>query len=307
MARASDREVRAGRRRVRLTHPDKLLFAEDGLTKAHLVDYLVAVAPAMVPHVRDRPLSLHRFNDGLAGPGFFQKEIPRGAPDWVRRVRVPKQGGTVCHVLAQDAATLAWLGNQNCITPHVWTSRADRLDRPDRLVFDLDPADGDEDFGLVRRTARELRALLAELGSAAHAMTTGSRGVHVVVPLRRVHGFDRVHEVARAVAGELVARRPDELTTEFRKQERRGRLFVDVLRTRWAQTTVAPYAVRARPGAPVAAPLHWEELDDGGLPRATALTLRDVPGRLARDGDPWRDLGRAGGSLPDVAAVQRGR
>jgi bifunctional non-homologous end joining protein LigD len=307
MARAPVQEIRAGRRRVRLTHPGKLLFPADGITKADLVAYLVDVAPAMVPHVRDRPLSLHRFNDGLAGEGFFQKEIPRGAPDWVRRVRVPKQGGTVCHVLAQDAATLAWLGNQNCITPHVWTSRADRLDRPDRLVFDLDPAGGDEDFGLVRRTARELRALLAELGSTAYAMTSGSRGVHVVVPLRRVHGFDRVHEAARAVAGELVARRPGELTTEFRKQERHGRLFVDVLRTRWAQTTVAPYAVRARPGAPVAAPVRWEELEDGGLPRAGALSMRDVPGRLAREGDPWHDIARAGGSLPDVPAGQRGR
>jgi bifunctional non-homologous end joining protein LigD len=307
MARASAQEVRAGRRLVRVTHGDKLLFPADGITKADLVAYLVTVAPAMLPHIRDRPLSLHRFNDGLAGEGFFQKEIPRGAPDWVRRVRVPKQGGTVCHPLAQDAAALAWLGNQNVLTPHIWTSRVDRLDRPDRLVFDLDPAGGDEDFGLVRRTARELRALLEEMGTTAYAMTSGSRGVHVVVPLRRVHGFDRVQEVARAVADELVARRPAELTTEFRKQERHGRLFVDVLRTRWAQTTVAPYAVRARPGAPVAAPLRWEELEDDGLPSAGALTMRDVPDRLAREGDPWSALPRAGGSLPDVAAAQRGR
>jgi bifunctional non-homologous end joining protein LigD len=307
MARASAQEVRAGRRLVRVTHADKLLFPADGITKADLVAYLVTVAPAMLPHVRDRPLSLHRFNDGLAGEGFFQKEIPRGAPDWVRRVRVPKQGGTVCHPLAQDAAALAWLGNQNVLTPHIWTSRVDRLDRPDRLVFDLDPAGGDEDFGLVRRTARELRALLEEVGTTAYAMTSGSRGVHVVVPLRRVHGFDQVQEVARAVADELVARRREELTTQFRKQERHGKLFVDVLRTRWAQTTVAPYAVRARPGAPVAAPLRWEELEDDGLPRAGALTMRDVPDRLAREGDPWRGLPRAGGSLPDVVAAQRGR
>ena len=307
MTPASTQEVRAGRRRVRVTHPDKVLFPDDGITKADLIAYLVEVAPAMLPHVRDRPLSLHRFNDGLAGEGFFQKEIPRGAPDWVRRVRVPKQGGTVCHPLAQDAAALAWLGNQNCITPHVWTSRVDRLDRPDRLVFDLDPAGGDEDFGLVRRTARELRDLLSELGATAFAMTSGSRGVHVVVPLRRRYGFDRVEQAARTIAEELVARRPDDLTTAFRKQERGGRLFVDVLRTRWAQTTVAPYAVRARPGAPVAAPLRWRELEDGGLPRAGALTLRDVPGRLARDGDPWRDIAKAAGTLPGTSGERRAR
>jgi bifunctional non-homologous end joining protein LigD len=307
MARGSATEVRAGRRRVRVTHPGKVLFPDDGITKADLVGYLVEVAPAMLPHVRDRPISLHRFNDGLAGEGFFQKEIPRGAPDWVRRVRVPKQGGSVCHALAQDAAALAWLGNQNCITPHVWTSRVDRLDRPDRLVFDLDPAGGDEQFGLVRRTARELRALLGELGATAFAMTSGSRGVHVVVPLRRRYGFDRVEDAARAVAAELVARRPDELTTEFRKEQRRGRLFVDVLRTRWAQTTVAPYAVRARPGAPVAAPLRWEELEDGGLSRAGELTIRDVPGRLEREGDPWRDIAKAAGSLPGAPGAGRAR
>jgi bifunctional non-homologous end joining protein LigD len=307
MARSSAIEIRAGRRDVRVTHPDKVLFPGDGITKADLIAYLVEVAPAMLPHIRDRPLSLHRFNDGIAGDGFFQKEIPRGAPEWVRRVRVPKQGGTVCHPLAQDAATLAWLGNQNCITPHVWTSRVDRLDRPDRLVFDLDPAGGDEDFRLVRRTALELRDLLSELGVTAFAMTSGSRGVHVVVPLRRRYGFDRVEPAARAVAEELVARRPDDLTTAFRKQDRGGRLFVDVLRTRWAQTTVAPYAVRARPGAPVAAPLRWEELEDGGLPRSGALTLRDVPGRLARHGDPWRDIAKAAGILPGAPAGRGAR
>jgi bifunctional non-homologous end joining protein LigD len=307
MARSSPIEIRAGRRDVRVTHPDKVLFPGDGITKADLIAYLVEVAPAMLPHIRDRPLSLHRFNDGIAGDGFFQKEIPRGAPEWVRRVRVPKQGGTVCHPLAQDAATLAWLGNQNCITPHVWTSRVDRLDRPDRLVFDLDPAGGDEDFRLVRRTALELRDLLSELGVTAFAMTSGSRGVHVVVPLRRRYGFDQVEPAARAVAEELVARRPDDLTTAFRKQDRGGRLFVDVLRTRWAQTTVAPYAVRARPGAPVAAPLRWEELEDGGLPRSGALTLRDVPGRLARHGDPWRDIAKAAGILPGAPAGRGAR
>jgi bifunctional non-homologous end joining protein LigD len=307
MARSSAIEIRAGRRDVRVTHPDKVLFPGDGITKADLIAYLVEVAPAMLPHIRDRPLSLHRFNDGIAGDGFFQKEIPRGAPEWVRRVRVPKQGGTVCHPLAQDAATLAWLGNQNCITPHVWTSRVDRLDRPDRLVFDLDPAGGDEDFRLVRRTALELRDLLSELGVTAFAMTSGSRGVHVVVPLRRRYSFDQVEPAAHAVAEELVARRPDDLTTAFRKQDRGGRLFVDVLRTRWAQTTVAPYAVRARPGAPVAAPLRWEELEDGGLPRSGALTLRDVPGRLARHGDPWRDIAKAAGILPGAPAGRGAR
>jgi bifunctional non-homologous end joining protein LigD len=290
--------IRAGRRAVRLTNPDKPLFPREGITKADLAAYYRAVAPAMVPLVRDRPLNLHRFNQGIAGEGFFQQEIPRGAPEWVRRVRVPKQDGTVCHALANDASTLVWLANQNCITPHVWTSRVDRLDRPDRMVFDLDPAAGEEDFALVRRTALELRALLEDLGSAPFAMVSGSRGIHVVVPLRRRHGFDGVQEPARAIAAELVARRPQELTTEFRKDARAGRLFVDVLRTRWAHTTVAPYAVRARPGAPVATPVRWEELEGGSVRSARAFTLREVPERLERDGDPWAQIARAAGRLP---------
>jgi bifunctional non-homologous end joining protein LigD len=290
--------MRAGRRDVRLTSPGKLLFPDDGLTKADLAAYYRDVAAAMVPLVRGRPLSLHRFNDGIAGKGFFQQEIPKGAPDWVKRVEVPKQGGTITHVLADEAATLVWLANQNCITPHVWSSRADRLDRPDKLIFDLDPARGDDDWPLVTRTARELIALLEELGATPFAMTSGSRGVHVVVALRRRYGFDGVQEAAHAIAGELVARRPQDLTVEFRKAKRGERLFVDVLRSRYGQLAVAPYAVRARPGAPVATPLRPGELDDGVLASARAFTVRDVPGRLARDGDPWAAIARAAGRLP---------
>ena len=127
-------------REVRLTHPDKLLWPDDGITKADLADYFRAVAPAMLPHVRDRPVSMQRFRDGIRSEGFFQKDLPRGAPAWLRRVEVPKRGGTVCHLLAGDEASLVWLAQQNCITPHVFTRRADRLDRPDRLVVDLDPS-----------------------------------------------------------------------------------------------------------------------------------------------------------------------
>ena len=292
---AIDLPVRCGRRSVRITHPDKLLFPADGITKAGLASYYRDVASAMVPHVRDRPITLHRFNQGIEGPGFMQKEIPAGAPHWVRRVRVSKEGGTVCHALAVDAPALVWLANQNCITPHVWTSRADRLGVPDRLVFDLDPAD--DDWPLVRRTAVELGAILREAGCEPFAMVTGSRGIHVVVALRRVTSFDRVGDAARAVADELVLRRPKELTTQFRKRERRGRLYVDVLRNRWAQTVVAPYAVRALPGAPVATPLVWEELSDPEL-SARSWTLRTVGDRLAQRGDPWADIARHAATLP---------
>jgi bifunctional non-homologous end joining protein LigD len=283
----------AGRRDVPLTHPDKLLFPADGITKADLAAYYRDAAPRMVPLIRDRPVSMQRFNDGIEAEGFFHKDVARSAPPWVRRVRVGKRGGSVCHALANDAATLVWLANQNCITPHVWTSRADRLERPDRMIFDLDPA-SEDDFALVRRTARELGDLLRAGGVEPFAMTTGSKGIHVVVALRRSYGFDRVRDAALAVATELVARRPRELTTELRKVKRDGRLFVDVNRNAWAATAVPPYAVRPRPGAPVATPLRWEELEDRRL-TARRWTLRTV---LERDDDVWNDLARAAGGLP---------
>jgi bifunctional non-homologous end joining protein LigD len=289
------RKMRTDRRDVPITHPDKVLFP-GGITKVDLAAYYRDVAPAMLPHVRDRPVSMQRFNAGIERPGFFQKDLPRGAPDWIRTVRVPKKGGTVCHVLANDTATLVWLANQNAITPHVFTARADRLDRPDRIVWDLDPS-GEDEFPLVRRTALELGALLREAGCEPFAMATGSRGVHVVVAIRRRYGFDAVRDAALAVAEALAERRPGELTTAFRKEKREGRLFLDVNRNGRAQTAVPPYAVRPRPGAPVATPLRWAELDDGGL-RPDGWTLRTVLGRLERDGDPWAGIARSAGALP---------
>jgi bifunctional non-homologous end joining protein LigD len=287
--------MRAGRRDVPLSHPGKVLFPADGITKADLAAHYRDVAPLMVPHVRDRPVSLQRFNNGIDAGGFFQKNVAKGRPDWVKSVRVGKRGGSLVHVLANDAATLVWLANQNCITPHVWTARADRLERPDRMVFDLDP-DGDDDFALVRRTARELGALLREAGVEPFAMTTGSRGIHVVVALRRRHGFDKVRAAAVVVAEELVSRRPRDLTMEFYKRKRDGRLFVDVNRNAYAATTVPPYAVRPKPGAPVATPLRWEELEDSSL-RSQSYTVRNV---LERHEEPWATLPRSAGSLPTL-------
>jgi bifunctional non-homologous end joining protein LigD len=287
--------MRAGRRDVKLTHEDKILFPRDEITKADLAAYYRDAAERMVPLIRDRPVSLQRFNGGIEREGFFQKNVAKGVPDWVKRVEVPKRGGSLWHVLANDAATLVWLANQNCITPHVWLSRADRLDRPDRMIFDLDP-EGDDAFALVRRTARELGDLLRETGVEPFAMTTGSRGIHVVVPLQRRYGFEAVRDAALAVATELVERRPRELTTQFYKEKREGRLFVDVNRNGYAATAVPPYAVRPKPGAPVATPLRWDELEDPGL-TAQRFTLRTV---LDRDPEVWEGIRAAAGGLPKL-------
>ena len=245
----------------------------------------------MVPHVRNRPLNLWRWNAGIERQRVVQQEIPKGAPEWVHRVTVPRRrGGDVTHAMADDADTLRWLSQVNCITPHVWTSRADRLDRPDRMIFDLDPPDEGADFDHIREGALAMGELLRELGREPYAMTSGSRGIHVVAPLRRTAVHDDVRERAREIAEELARRHPDRLTTEWRKAKREGRILIDTARNTYAQTTVAPYAVRARPGAPVATPLRWEELEDPRL-RADSFTLASAPARVERDGDPWAAIG----------------
>jgi bifunctional non-homologous end joining protein LigD len=292
-------EVRAGRRRVRISNPGKLLFPDDGITKLDLARYYAAVAPAMVPHTRDRPLNLWRWNTGIDDPVVVQQAIPKGAPEWVRRVEVSRRrGGTVTHAVGGEAATLVWLANQNCITPHTWTARADKPDLPDRLVFDFDPPDdADGSFPAIRAGALELGDLLRERGLEPFAMTSGSRGIHVVAPLRRRADSDHVRAVAGELAEEVAARRPDELTTAWRKAGRGGRVLVDAARNTYAQTAVTPYAVRAKPGAPVATPLAWEELEDSSLhPRR--WTMATVPGRLDERGDPWEHIAAAAAPLP---------
>jgi bifunctional non-homologous end joining protein LigD len=276
---------------VKLSHPDKVLFPDDGITKADLAEYYASVAEAMLPLVKDRPMNLWRWNNGIQSERVVQQGIPKGAPDWVARVDVPRRrGGNVTHAMIQDARTLRWLANQNCITPHVWQSRADKLDRPDRIVFDLDPATEDEmeQFDDVRKAAIALGDHLRELGLVPFAMTTGSRGIHVVAPLKRTKDADTVRDRAGEIAEEFAASH-DTLTTFWRKEKRDGRILVDTARNTYAQTVVAPYAVRALPGAPVATPLEWDELNDPKLhPRR--WTLRDVGARVADRGNPWSDI-----------------
>ncbi|MFF4573906.1 non-homologous end-joining DNA ligase [Streptomyces sp. NPDC001410] len=291
--------IRVGGRSVPLSNSDKELFPDDGITKAELIDYYRTVARPMLTHLRNRPLAMERHPDGYQGTSFFHKDVPDYFPDWIHTVRVPKEGGSLTMAVCDDTATLVYLANQACITPHPWLSPANCLDCPDRLVFYLDPPDGDGDgdaFETVRWSARQLGDLLTELGLHPALMTTGSRGLHLLVLLDRRTDFDTARHFARRVADTLAERHSDRLTTEPRKNKRRGRLYLDTQRNAYAQTSVAPYAVRARPHAPVATPLDWEELDEPGLgPRR--WTLRTLPERLNRYGDPWKGLSRCRRSL----------
>ncbi|MFJ8752361.1 non-homologous end-joining DNA ligase [Streptomyces sp. NPDC102441] len=284
----TDMDVRVGRRTVVITRPDKVLFPDDGISKADLADYYRSVADVMVPHLKGRPLMMERLPEGIEGQTFMQKEVPAHFPEWFHRVELPKAGGTVTYAMCDEPAALVYLAGQACITPHRFLSRADRPDHPDRMVFDLDPSSGD-DFGTVRMAALRLHELLGELDLPSAVMTTGSRGLHVVVPLDRRAPFDSVRDLARRISEVLAARHPDALTTAPRKEARRGRLYLDIQRNAYAQTAVAPYAVRARSGAPVAAPLAWAEVEDGRL-HARSFTTTSVLDRIGDD--PWKDAFR---------------
>jgi bifunctional non-homologous end joining protein LigD len=285
-----------------ITHPEKVLFPEDGITKGELAAYYEAIAPLMLPQIRRRPVTMERYPAGIGQEGFFQKDVSKGFPKWLKRVEVPKKGGTVHHALISDTRSLLWMANQNTITPHVWTSRTPRLRNPDICVFDLDPAEETgfpgflDQLEALRRATLALRDLLGELGLPSWLKTSGSKGFHVVVPLDGKATFGDVARFAHAVGAVLVTRDPDHLTQEFSKADRGGRIYVDTGRNGYSATVAAAYAVRARPGAPISAPCTWDELERGAVGPRT-FTLRTMSQRVADAGDVWSDLPPRGRSL----------
>ena len=277
--------IRADGHEITVTHGDRVVFAQTGITKGEIVEHYHRVAQRMLPHLRGRPVSIQRFPGPEGSPPIYQKAIPSHFPEWINRVTVPKVGGTVTHVVCDDAATLVYITNQGCITPHVWLSRIPKLELPDRLIIDLDPGDG----GVTdaRFAAHIARDVLTEAGLVPHLMSTGSRGYHVVVPLRPQAEFEEVRAVAYGLAEAMVQRAPDRLTTEFYKEKRAGRLFLDCNRNAWAQTAVPAYAVRPRPAASVAVPLDWDELETTA---PDFWTVRNIAERLEQP-DPWKAFG----------------
>jgi len=271
-----------------ITHPEKIMFPEEGITKGELASYYEAIAPVMLPHLRRRPITMERFHRGIDSPGFFQKDVVKGFPEWLERVEVPKHGGTVHHPIANDTRSLLWLANQNSITIHVWPSRTPNLYNPDICIFDLDPSKEDE-LDRLRAAALLLRELLDELGLPSWIKTSGSKGFHIAVPLNGKHDFGEVARFAHTVGRVLVTRDPDNLTQEFHKVDRGGRILVDTGRNGYSATYAATYTVRARPGAPVSAPCTWEEIEKGEVGPKT-FTLRTMAQRVAAKGDLWSDL-----------------
>jgi bifunctional non-homologous end joining protein LigD len=277
-----------------ITHPEKVLFPDDGLTKGDLAAYYEAVAPLMVPHIARRPVTMERFPAGIAKKGFIQKDASKGAPEWLELVEVPKKDGTVHYPLVNDTRALLWLANQNTVTPHVWTSRVPELERPDLCVFDLDPSR--DDPAALQSGALAVRALLEELGLPTLVKTSGSKGFHVVVPLDGHSGFEDVWRFAHGAGAVLVKRHPELFTQEFIKADRGERIFVDTGRNGQGATFAAVYAVRPKPGAPVSAPCRWEEIEAGTVhPRS--FGIRNMARRLDTVGELWLELEQRPASL----------
>ena len=283
---------------VTITHPEKVLFPDDGITKGEVAAYYAAVAAIMLPPLRGRPETMERFPSGIAAKGFLQKNVVKGFPAWLERAELPKKGGTVFYPLAGDARSLQWMANQNTVTLHVWPSRMPHPWEPDVCVFDLDPAHDDPEG--LRTAALGVRDLLLERKVRSVVKTSGSKGFHIVVPLKRT-AVGTVARFAAGIAAELTARLPDLVTQEFSKADRGGRILVDVGRNRPGATMAAAYTLRARPGAPVSAPCTWEEIERGSVGPRT-FTLRTMADRLADVGDLWKDLARRGQRLPGAAA-----
>jgi bifunctional non-homologous end joining protein LigD len=286
---------------VRLTHPDKVLYPEQGITKRELAEYYVAVADHILPHLAGRPITLVRCPTGRQKKCFYQRHAGAGVLPQVKQVPIPGFEESGPYLFIRDTAGLVALVQMGVLEIHPWGARVDRPDRPDRIVFDLDPGAGLQ-FADVVAAAQEVRQFLERLGLTAFAKTTGGKGLHVVVPVARRHDWARVKDFAREVATAMASGTPDRYLARMSKAERRGRIFIDYLRNDPTASAVSPYSSRARAGAPVATPLAWAEVAAGLDP--TAFTIRAVPDRLARlKRDPWAEMGSVRQALPNSLAA----
>jgi bifunctional non-homologous end joining protein LigD len=288
---------------VVITHPEKVLFPDDGITKGELAAYYKMIAPVMLPHIVRRPVTMERFPAGIGKKGFLQKDVSKGFPPWLQRVEVPKKDGVVHHPIVTDEQSLLWLVNQNSITPHVWTSRAPEVYYPDICVFDLDPSIDEMD--MLRGAALAVRDLLEELGLPSWVKTSGSKGFHIAVPLDGRTEMGKVEQFAHSVGALLVKRDPKNLTQEFHKAARGRRILIDTGRNGWSATHAAVYSVRAKTGAPVSSPCTWEEVE-GGRVQPRTFNLKNMAARIQDVGDLWSGMRRRRRSLVRAAAKLQG-
>jgi len=284
-------KYKAINKNIEISNPDKTLFPEIGFTKSDLVEYYAGISSHMLRHLKKRPVNMKRAPDGTEGESFYQQSAGNYFPSWVETVEVTKSdGSSISHVVCNNKETLAVMANLACITIHIWLSRTSSLGNPDKIIFDLDPPEG-KGFSLVKFGAQKLREYFEARSIKSFVMTTGSKGLHVSIPIKPENGFDRVREYAKKISQELSDRYPDKLTTRQKKDKRQGRLFVDYMRNSYGITSVCPYSIRLLDEAPVAAPLDWDELGDSDI-TARSWTVSNIFKRLGQREDPWRDIYR---------------
>lgn len=291
--------MKIGKYNIEISNTDKILFPDSKISKGDLINYYKEISDFIIPYIENRPLTLKRFPDGINSKGFFQKKRSDYFPDWISSKTLErKEGDKIEMVTAGKRASLVYLANQACIVLHPWLSRADKPEYPDKMIFDLDPP-GDN-FAEVKKTAKKLRDILEnDLDLPVYLMSTGSSGLHVAVPIRRNMKFDEVKDFARKVATLMTERHPDDYTVEIRKNKRKERIFIDFLRNEYAQTSVAPYSLRAKENAPVAAPLTWDELNSFEGP--DSISLQNIFKRMGQKKDPWHDFRKEAKSLKTPA------
>src|SRR5688572_27440257 len=273
--------TQVGKRKIELSNLQKVLYPDDHIIKAHLIEYYFKIAPTILAHAKGRPLSLVRYPDGITGESFFQKQPPDWAPDWTEHVTVGEEEKD--YVLAMEEAALVWLANLSAIELHQMHSRAPHFDKPDYIAYDFDPPDGFK-FQHVAELALSFKAHLETFGYHPFLKTTGRKGLHIRTPIEPKWTFSEAFEASKAVAQPFVSAHATALTLQLKKEHRGGKVLLDIYRNRSSQTIIAAYSVRGRPGAPVSTPLHWEEL--AALESPTSLNLHSVPERV-ENGDPW--------------------
>lgn len=283
--------VSYGKYSFEISKRDKTFFPKNGYTKGDLIDYYDKISDKILPYMKDRPLTMVRFPNGINDKKFFQKDAPDYFPDWIGLKSIKKQeDGKTKYVICNNKATLIYLANQACITPHLWLSKKDKLDYPDKMIFDLDPSDND--FNKVKSAAKKMKKFLEDdFGLPLYIMTTGSRGLHIIIPLKRIENFDRIRKFAQSIAQFLANKYPKEMTVEVRKDKRNKKLFIDTARNAFGQTSVTPYSVRPIEGAPIATPIDWKELNKSSL-NAQSYNIKNIFKRLGKKEDPWVDMKR---------------
>lgn len=285
----------------KVNNEDKIFYPDKEYDKADIMDYYKKIAPYMLPHLNNRALTMVRYPDGIEGKRFYQKESPDYFPEWIKTKTIKKKDdGKTRYVVCSNKATLVYLTSQASLAVHPWLSTIDAVEKPDKIIFDLDPSDSD--FSEVKFAAKSVKQFfLDKLGASPCVMTTGSSGLHVVIPIEPTAHFDTVLSLSRKLAKYIEDQHPDKLTTETRKKKRGNKIYLDVMRNAFAQTAVAPYSLRARNKAPVATPLEWDELS--GLKSAQAYTIGDIFKRLAQRKDPWKNIRKQAVKVEDLSSA----